>query len=113
MPDIPVEDLPQDRYRPRRDHPTPKPPTWLMALLGLCLALVALWSLPQGRPAQAAKDPPGPTPAVTASPSPTPVRVLVFLGTWNLPNLKKPAVTCTCRIFKQFTTVHAEKHTTL
>lgn len=48
-----------------------------------------------------------------ASPSPTPVRVLVFLGTWNLPNLKKPAVTCTCRIFKQFTTVHAEKHTTL
>lgn len=75
MPDIPVEDLPQDRYRPRRDHPTPKPPTWLMALLGLCLALVALWSLPQGRPAQAAKDPPGPTPPVTAAPSPTPTPI--------------------------------------
>lgn len=72
MPDIPVEDLPQDRYRPRRDHSPTKPPTWLMVSLGLCLALVALWSLPQGRPAQAAKDPPGPTPAVTASPSPTP-----------------------------------------
>lgn len=75
MPDIPVEDLPQDRYRPRRDHPTPKPPTWLMALLGLCLALVALWSLPQGRPAQAAKDPPGPTPEVAATPSPTPTPI--------------------------------------
>lgn len=72
MPDIPVEDLPQDRYRPRRDHPPTKPPAWLMALLGLCLALVALWSLPQGRPVQAAAKTPGPTPAVTASPSPTP-----------------------------------------
>ena len=75
MPDIPVEDLPQDRYRPRRDHPPTKPPAWLMALLGLCLALVALWSLPQGRPAQAAKDPPGPTPEVAATPSPTPTPI--------------------------------------
>lgn len=72
MPDIPAENLPQDRYRPRRDHPPSRPPTWLMAALGLCLAAVALWSLPQGRPAQAAAKPPRPTPAMTAAPSPTP-----------------------------------------
>ena len=72
MPDIPVEDLPQDRYRPRREHPITKPPTWLMVSLGLCLALVALWSLPQGRPVQAAAQTPSPTPEVAATPSPTP-----------------------------------------
>lgn len=73
MPDISPENLPQDRYRPRRDHPASKPPVWLMAALGACLVLVALWSLPQGQPAQASKrTPPSPAPAVEATPSPTP-----------------------------------------